>query len=344
MRIAPLPSLAMILALLTAAACGSETGNSTTSTAGQDAAADDGVATDDGGGDAVAPPADAVGGADAGAPDAGSPDAGDPAASPPAPKPYPLGACPTLAAGVNKIKAGGAERSFRLVLPPNPKGAPLVFLWHGLGDTAANFVNAFGAQGMADTTGAVIVAADAVAPVASAMAIWQFPSMLAQKPPEFDLQLFDAMLTCVDGQYDIDNAKVTVAGFSAGAIWSTYLVLHRSEYLAAAAIFSGGLDPQLLFPYATPARKVPVMGTHGGPTDQFQSLLKFEPMMKALAGALANDGHTMILCAHSGGHTVTGPLVFGGWGFLFAHTWGGGASVYDAARVKSKLPAGCELQ
>jgi hypothetical protein len=111
-------------------------------------------------------------------------------------------------------------------------------------------------------------------------------------------------------------------------------------------VFSGGVDTGggLTFPYTQPARKVPVLGSHGGPSDQFQALLKFEPMMIALADSLAADGHTTILCNHGGGHTITGPLVLGAWDFVLSHVWGQEPSPWDAARVKSKLPSYCGLQ
>ena len=345
-----LPLLASVSALIVAltglSACSSDVTSESQTGGSQDASAADtsaadGATTDGGGADAGS--ADAAP-ADTGSADAGAADAGDPGLGPPAPLPYAVGACPKMVSGLNTIKAGGAQRSFRVMLPANPEGAALVFLWHGLGDSAANFINALGGQAIANKYNAVIIAADAVAPVPAAIAIWQFPSPLAQKPPAFDLLLFDALLTCTDEQYDIDNNKVMTAGFSAGAIWSTYLLLERADYLSAALVFSGGIDAKLLFPYKTPTRKVPVMGSHGGPTDQFNSLLFFEPMMTTLSQSLATDGHTMVLCAHSGGHTITGPIVFGGWDFLFAHSWGEAASPYDADQVKAKLPAGCALQ
>ncbi len=312
-------------------------------TPADDTAAVDGV-TDAGGGDASGSSDTAAAGADtASTMDASAVDTGSASAQPPATKPYALGKCPKFVAGANKITAGGAERSFRLFLPADPKGAPLVFLWHGLGDSAANFSGVLGAAGIASTRGAVIVAPDAVAPTPTAMAVWQFPSMLAQKPPAFDLLLFDSLLTCIDEQYDIDNARISIAGFSAGAIWSSYLLLHRGEWLAAAVILSGGIDPAMLFPYIKPKRPVPVLGAHGGASDVYMSLLKFNIMMKTLIETVVKDGHLAILCDHGQGHTVTGPLAWGAWDFALSHSWGQ-PSVWNADRVKSKLPDYCTMK
>jgi dienelactone hydrolase len=183
----------------------------------------------------------------------------------------------------------------------------------------------------------------AKAPSAGATAIWQFPSPLKNKPPEFDLTLFDGLLTCIDQQFDIDNARVSTMGFSAGAIWITYLLMHRSDYLASAAIFSGGISPSL-FPYNKPTYKVPVIGSHGGPSDVFQGFIKFADMMNTLSAKLVKDAHVMILCAHGQGHTVTPKIVTGAVEFVFSHKYGDGSSIYDAARVAKVLPSYCSLQ
>ncbi len=287
--------------------------------------------------------------ADGGAPatDAGSSpvdsDPGGPGPSPAKPKPYHAGSCPTLKTGQNEIKAGGAVRAFRLYLPPQPKGAPLVMLWHGLGDSSGNFASSMGAAFIATQRGAVVVVPQAKAPSAGATAIWQFPSPLANKPPQFDLLLFDSLLTCIDQQFDIDNGRVATMGFSAGAIWSTYLVMHRSDFLATAAIFSGGISTSL-FPYKKPSYKVPVIGAHGGPSDDFQGLFKFADMMTTLSTNLTNDGHVMVLCAHGQGHTITQAVVAGAVEFVFTHKFDDGSSIYDATRVEKLLPSYCALQ
>jgi len=338
-----LPVLLMTCGLLLGTACSIDYGGGGTAadSSAVDGGADAGGSDDGASADDASASAD---GADASATiDAGPADAGNTGAAPPAPKPYALGKCPKLVAGVNKITAGGAVRSFRLFIPGTPKGAPLVFLWHGLGDSSANFSNILGAAGISNSRNAVIVAPDAVAPVANAVAVWQFPSMLAQKPPAFDLLLFDSLLTCIDEQFDIDNKRVSTAGFSAGAIWSSYLLIHRGDYLSAAVVFSGGIDSGMLFPYEKPVQSVPVLGSHGGPTDVYMSLLKFNVMMQTLVDALVKDGHLAILCDHGGGHTVTAALAYGAWDFALSHLWGQ-PSVWDAARVKSKLPDYCALK
>lgn len=279
---------------------------------------------------------------DASATDAGiASDAGS-AANPPTPLPYPLGTCPTFAAGPNEITAGGALRKFQLFLPAQPKGAPLIFLWHGLGDFATNFATGMAAAQIAQTRGAILAVPQAAAPQSGATAIWQFPSPLATKPPAFDLLLFDALVTCLDQQYDFDNRRVSTMGFSAGALWSTHLVMHRSDWLASAAIFSGGVSDAVV-PYSPPTRKVPVAGSHGGPQDVFQGFIKFMEMMVSFSGKLRAAGHTFILCDHGQGHTVTGPLVMASYDFVLAHQWGISGTPYDEAMVKKTFPAYCAL-
>ena len=39
--------------------------------------------------------------------------------------------------------------------------------------------------------------------------------------------------------------RIYTTGFSAGGLWSTWLVMHRSHRIAAAAVFSGGVGGML---------------------------------------------------------------------------------------------------
>ena len=123
----------------------------------------------------------------------------------------------------------------------------------------------------------------------------------------------------------------------------SYLLMHRSDYLAAAAIFSGGISATL-FTYKKPSYKVAVIGSHGGPTDVFQGIIKFQDMMTTLSKNLSNDGHVMILCSHGQGHKITQAVVVGAVKFVFSHKYGDGSSIYDATRVEQVLPSYCALQ
>ena len=104
--------------------------------------------------------ADATSGSDAEA-EAGPGDssaAQDVPPQPPQPKPYD-GTCPELQAGTNTFAAYGFDRTVQVFLPPEPAGAPLLYLWHGLGGNAKEIAAGLGAK-KAAAAGAIVVSAD----------------------------------------------------------------------------------------------------------------------------------------------------------------------------------------
>lgn len=265
----------------------------------------------------------------------GESDTASAAEQPPTPFDYTGKTCPTFAAGGNKLQSFADARTFDLYLPPEPKGAALLFLWHGLGDTKENFGLAFGAQSLAKALGAVVVV-----PQAKGKATGWGWGKAAES--DSDAAFFDDLLACVDAQYDIDNARVSSMGFSSGALWTTWLVLNRGRFLASAVIWSGGTSGSFNV-YKTPKRKLPVIVAWGGPKDE--ALLKFEPMSIALADGLQGDGHFILRCNHKLGHTIPADGLKLARAFLQDHTWhDAGASPWqqDAAALAA-IPSYCEV-
>lgn len=296
----------------------------------------------------TAAPTDTTSTADAGA-DAAS--QADTAAAPDVPagpqpaalKPY-AGTCPTFTAGANAFETGGYTRNVRISLPADPAGAAVLFVWHGLGDNAGNMSNAFGADALANKYNAIVVVPDGCCNgsgsqgCCSQMTGWGFAAK-----PEPDVAIFDDALSCLDQQFGIDRTRIYTTGFSAGSLWSTWLVMNRSDYLAAAAIFSGGVNSFL--EYTTPTYKLPVLATSGKEDDVFGGgLVDFFTSMNDLTTALRKDGHFVIRCIHTaGGHTV--PFGGPGWAakFLFKHTWKDGSSPYQQDGLGTDFPAYCTI-
>ncbi|MSP93128.1 MAG: hypothetical protein EXR79_15230 [Myxococcales bacterium] len=307
-------------------------------------AADAGNAPDTGL-DATATRADAPAGSDGViAADAGSPDVT--AVLDIAPGPPPLtyeGTCPEWKTGVATVTSGGFTRNMRVYLPPEPKGAPVMFLWHGLGDTAANLAAGFNATKIAQDNGMVVVAPDSCCNSGAGAKgcclianYWGF----AVKP-EADRALFRDTLHCLDKGLAIDRKRVYTMGFSAGALWSTWLVMNEAPQLAAAVLWSGGVAD--FMEWTAPAANVPVLVAWGGKTDEFgNGIVNFAETSKAFIQKLRQGGHAVVACDHGGGHTVPpgGPK----WGveFLLAHTWGGAPSALATALPKS-FPAYCQV-
>ena len=88
---------------------------------------------------------------------------------------------------------------------------------------------------------------------------------------------------------------------SAGGLWSAYLVMHRSEYLAGAAPLSGGTGQ--FMSYETPEHDTPVLLTWGGESDTYNGL-SFEDASLQFQEDLEADGHYVATCVHDTGHNL----------------------------------------
>jgi poly(3-hydroxybutyrate) depolymerase len=249
--------------------------------------------------------------------------------------------------------SSGLARTVQVWTPADPAGAGVLFLWHGFGDTGANFGNAMGAAQIANQFGVVVVSAQAVLDPLESEKLVDFKDLakqfIGQMPPTWslfdgpgiDLVLFDDLLSCLDEQFAIDRTRVHTMGFSAGALWSTVLVLERADWLASAVLWSGGLGStgglaEIVYtPYETPARDLPVLAASGGATDVWPNtqlaLVNFTKGSDELTAALTADGHDVVRCDHGLGHTVPGGA--GSWGiqFLLDHHWRPeGGTLYDS--------------
>jgi predicted esterase len=264
---------------------------------------------------------------DASAPDASAPDASAPDAAPPAvsnvpaaePPVYGGGACPTFEAGRAMIESAGLMRAFDLFLPPSPEGAPLLFIWHPLGSNAGQIGRFFNAANIAAERGWIV----AVPESRRLQTEWGF---IGDSAP--DEALFDDLLACLDAQFDVDNDRVYTTGFSAGALWSSYLILHRSEYLNAALVLSGGINN--FVPYNPPAFDLPVLLTWGGPNDQYGGVINFQETTFIFRDRLSEDGHPVITCEHAGGHVPPPGVASWGIDWLAGHTQRRAAHVFSA--------------
>lgn len=262
------------------------------------------------------------------------------APQPPAPPAY-EGTCPEFAAGTLKIQAGGFNRSVKLYLPSDPQGAGLLMLWHGLGDNANNFANVMQAATVAETYHLAVAVPLSCGEsgqngCASLATEWSY----TVKQDERDGALFDALIACADQGLGLDRRRVYTAGFSAGALWSTWLTMHRSEYLAASAIFSGGINN--IVPWAAPGRMVPVVDSSGGVNDKFMNgLVDFQKSIADLNSKLRETGDFVVHCQHQSGHTITAPIVKFAFGFLNGHQWGG--ELPYSGGLPDTAPSNCEI-
>lgn len=210
------------------------------------------------------------------------------------------GDCPSLRRGGTKtISSAGRERSFELILPePVEPGMPLLFVWHGLGDSAGSMAGWMQLQRFADDEGVVVVLPDSADRNGNT---WNFAAGGGD-----DLVLYDDLRTCVAEKLEVDLGRVYTTGFSFGGLWSSFLTMERADTLAAALTMSGGTS-DLFLPYRTPAQPLPVLVMWGGPEDVYgepPAQVQFEVTSLDFSERLRADGHLVAHCDHGEGHTV----------------------------------------
>jgi poly(3-hydroxybutyrate) depolymerase len=226
-------------------------------------------------------------------------------------------------------------------LPADAKGKGLLFLWHGLGDNAKNFSTVFALKTIADKLGLAVVAPDSCCNTPGAGACcnlttaWNFIDH-----QERDLELFDTVRQCMAQQHGVDTKRLYTMGFSAGALWSTTLVIHRSEALAAAAVLSGGVNSFVA--WQVPKAKVPVLAAAGGQNDVFGGgLVDFQASTEEFEKELRKAGHFVVHCQHQQGHTVPGDIATFAVQFLQPHVQG--QPLPFQGGLPGTAPAACKI-
>ncbi len=255
--------------------------------------------------------------------DAGPVDSGEPPNMDLAPLTMLSGTCPDFTqSGISTFMSSGMMRKAAVIFPAmRPANMPVVFVFHGLTTPASmpveSFVQQLQLQRQADALGVVFVVPEALAQNITGVGMVSLWSILGD--PAVDLTLFDDLRTCAKNNLDVNLRRVAAFGHSGGALWSTVLLVNRSNSLATVVEYSGGSDftiPILGGPfvaYQAPNVKVPVLLGSGGMTDTWPSqfaLIRFEDTSDTLQQNLRRDQHFVVRCKHELGHVNFPPEAF----------------------------------
>ncbi len=153
------------------------------------------------------------------------------------------------------LTVGGQVRNFKLVVPSGLDGstpAPLVFVFHGLGDSKENISRYSGFETLAAKHKFIAVFPDAL------NKRWNIRPAAENE----DVKYFDALLEHVTTRYNVDLRRVYLTGMSMGGYFSNCLASQRSDKVAAIAPHSGGLG-MLGFTGIKAKGKYAVMVVHG---------------------------------------------------------------------------------
>jgi len=132
------------------------------------------------------------------------------------------------------ISVNGKNRAYRLVVPKTldcKKPAPLLFAFHGLGDSKDLMPLYSQLDKFAEDSGYVLVYPNGV------NKMWPLLINLAKD----DLAFFDSLYESITGKYHIDLNRVYLTGMSNGSYFTHVVASERSDKIAAIACHSGGL-------------------------------------------------------------------------------------------------------
>ena len=246
------------------------------------------------------------------------------------------GECPDLStSGTKTFSSSGRDRSVIVQLPSDLEpGMPALFVWHGLGDSAANMDRALQLSRFADDHGIITLTPQSMDPNQNT---WNFAGGGGD-----DLVLYDDLRAFLKQDLDIDLSRVSATGFSFGALWTTFLTMARADTLSTTFTMSGGTN-SLMLPYRTPATELPVLVMWGGSIDTYGSgfaTVRFQDTSREFSSNLQGDGHFVVECDHGGGHTVPPQVLdmMGAW--LPSHRYGEPSPFEDGI---DELPSWCQI-
>ena len=205
-------------------------------------------------------------------------------------------ACPDLVLGRNEgFTSGGVDRDFVLMVPADHADGeklPLVMLHHGLAGQEGKWGNVD--QLLTNTNIEPLVDSERfilVVPASRGLAVEWTADPTGDNE---DLAFFDDVVKCADDQFGVDPDRVHAMGHSAGAIYTVYLAIRRSEALASAAAMS----PALTVAYTPPEQRIPMIVGWGGVEDEAFGQ-DFHANAATVLETFGENDHFLVACDHS---------------------------------------------
>jgi len=228
-------------------------------------------------------------------------------------------ACPggAIVPGNNTLVVGGKARTFVADFPSD-RGAPMgvLFSWHGYNQAEGDHHRSSRLDPNANPAlPVVVITPDDLEFELPVGLDWQLDEGSVEK--NVDLQFFEAMMGCLDAQYDIDPARIHSLGYSAGSVMTALLHSVYPNLLRSVICISGmwfndqeQIDNIILagavltpsWPALDPAHGGTILLTHGGLGDIAAGIINLEAMAQSAFPFLAAGGRAVIDCPHGGGH------------------------------------------
>jgi enterochelin esterase family protein len=133
---------------------------------------------------------------------------------------------------------------------------PVVYLLHGLGDTAASWVT----NGGADLTLNNLIAQHRLKPIVVVMPQCHPPGRMGLVPEAFEKSFFDELIPRIEGEYDVSRAAATraLAGVSVGGAQAMSIGMRRTDMFTAIGLFSVSFGTMSSTPGLPDPRQLPL--------------------------------------------------------------------------------------
>jgi polyhydroxybutyrate depolymerase len=204
------------------------------------------------------------------------------------------------------ITVDGTTRHYRLVVPHTlPKPAPIVFAFHGIGDSTESMANYCRLDQLAARDGFILVYP------AARKSMWATDDAKADKlDANADVRFFDQLLIHLANHHEIDRDRVYAVGMSNGASFVQLLAIARSNEIAAIAACSGS-KPRDIGSFKKPLPIMLVVGANDVASRAMQSD----------AGHYRSEGHVVEFVSVPGlGHEWPASHNTEMWNFLSQHS------------------------
>lgn len=140
-----------------------------------------------------------------------------------------------------QLKVGQVTRDYRIVTPHAlPEPAPIIFAFHGIGDSPEAMANYSQLDRLASRNGFILVYP------AARKSMWATIDATHENVDDNpDVRFFDELLRHLSDRYDIDRNRIYAVGMSNGASFAQLLASARPGYLAAVVAHSGAKPREL---------------------------------------------------------------------------------------------------
>lgn len=163
------------------------------------------------------------------------------------------------------VEFGGVTRQYIRYVPAiydSTQATPVVFSFHGLGDTMQNFFNT-GFKNVADTANFIYIVPQALVDDFTGGTAWNSGAGFLGIYPNTDVDdvgLVQDILDTLNANFNIDSTQIFATGFSMGGFFTNRLACEMTDVFAATASVAGTIGSGVT---CTPSEKLRVCHFHG---------------------------------------------------------------------------------